>query len=109
MRSTIILILLTISTLWSQNVKIEDYQVPISRAKYLRVNGNWNWNQSGDSVINNIANAQLIYRQFYSSLPFAWFFDSDLNGNKNFKKYEHNIKITSSVRNIFGMKRIFCF
>lgn len=57
MRSTIILILLTISTLWSQNVKIEDYQVPISRAKYLRVNGNWNWNQSGDSVINNIANA----------------------------------------------------
>lgn len=110
MRSTIILILLTISTLWSQNVKIEDYQVPTSRAKYLRVNGNWNWNQSGDSVINNIANAQLIYRQFYSSLPFAWFFDSDLNGTKNFKKYEHNIKITSSVRKyIWDEREYFVF
>lgn len=110
MRSTIILILLTISTLWSQNVKIEDYQVPISRAKYLRVNGNWNWNQSGDSVINNIANAQLIYRQFYSSLPFAWFFDSDLNGTKNLKKYEHNIKITSSIRKyIWDEREYFAF
>lgn len=102
MRSTIILILLTISTLWSQNVKIEDYQVPISRAKYLRVNGNWKWNQSGDSVINNIANAQLIYRQFYSSLLFAWFFDSDLNGTKILKSTNIILKLLQALEIYLG-------
>ncbi len=94
----LIALLIILNQLYSQNVKVEDYQVPISRAKLLRMNGFWNWNQIGDSVTNNAAAANLIYRQFYSSLPFAWFFDVDLNGGKNFAKYQHSVKISSSAR-----------
>ncbi len=96
--------------LHSQNVKVEDYQVPVSRARLLRMNGYWNWNQLGDSVINNAAAAGVIYRQFYSSLPFAWFLDADLNGGKNFAKYQHSIKITTSARKyIWDEKDFFAF
>lgn len=95
---------------FSQNVKVEDYQVPISRAKLLRMNGYWNWNQVGDSVTNNAAAAGLIYRQFYSSLPFAWFFDADLSGGKSFSQYQHSIKITTSARKyIWDEKDFFAF
>lgn len=95
---------------FSQNVKVEDYQVPVSRAKLLRMNGYWNWNQVGDSVTNNSAAAGLIYRQFYSSLPFAWFFDADLSGGKNFSQYQHSIKITSSARKyIWDERDLFAF
>ncbi len=101
---------LIIDYAYSQNVKVEDYQVPISRAKLFRMNGLWNWNQVGDSVTNNAASAGLIYRQFYSSLPFAWFFDADLSGGKNFSQYQHSIKISSSARKyIWDEKDFFAF
>jgi len=106
---TILLIGLFIfaSALFSQNVKVEDYQVPVSRAKLLRMNGFWNWNQVGDSVTNNAAAAGVIYRQFYSSLPFAWFLDADLNGGKNFAKYQHSVKISTSARKYIWDERDF--
>ncbi len=95
---------------FSQNVNVEDYQVPVSKANLLRINGYWNWNQIGDSVTNNSAAAGLIYRQFYSSLPFAWFLDADLSGGKNFSKYQHSIKISSSARKyIWDEKDFFAF
>lgn len=104
------LLFLIIGSSFSQNVKVEDYQVPISRAKLLRMNGYWNWNQVGDSVTNNAAAAGLIYRQFYSSLPFAWFFDADLSGGKNFSQYQHSIKISSSARKyIWDERDLFAF
>lgn len=104
------LLFLIIEFSFSQNVKVEDYQVPISRAKLLRMNGYWNWNQVGDSVTNNAAAAGLIYRQFYSSLPFAWFFDADLSGGKNFSQYQHSIKISSSARKyIWDERDLFAF
>lgn len=104
------LLFLIIESSFSQNVKVEDYQVPISRAKLLRMNGYWNWNQVGDSVTNNAAAAGLIYRQFYSSLPFAWFFDADLSGGKNFSQYQHSIKISSSARKyIWDERDLFAF
>ncbi|MFN4112264.1 MAG: hypothetical protein ACK4G1_08285, partial [Ignavibacteria bacterium] len=84
-----------------------DYQVPISRAQLLRMNGYWNWNQVGDSVTNNAAAAGIIYRQFYSSLPFAWFIDADLSGGKNFSQYQHSIKISSSARKYIWDERDF--
>ncbi len=102
--------LLSILNLFGQNVKVEDYQVPISRAKLFRMNGLWNWNQIGDSVTNNSAATGLIYRQFYSSLPFAWFFDADLSGGKNFSQYQHSVKISSSIRKyIWDEKDYFAF
>ncbi len=58
---------------YSQNVKVSDYIVPISRASQLRLNGNWNYSQSGDSVTSSVATSSLDYHTFYSSLPLAWF------------------------------------
>lgn len=114
MNGKIIIILLGLSIfsseLFPQNVKVEDYQVPVSRAKLLRMNGFWNWNQVGDSVINNAAAAGVIYRQFYSSLPFAWFLDADLNGGKNFAKYQHFVKISTSARKyVWDERDLFAF
>jgi hypothetical protein len=106
----IVVTLILIEISFAQNVKVEDYQVPVSRAKLLRMNGFWNWNQVGDSVTNNAASAGLIYRQFYSSLPFAWFFDADLSGGKNFSKYQHSVKISSSARKyIWDERDLFAF
>ncbi len=103
----IILIIVYSNEVFSQNVKVEDYQVPISRAQLLRMNGYWNWNQVGDSVTNNAAAAGIIYRQFYSSLPFAWFIDADLSGGKNFSQYQHSVKISSSARKYIWDERDF--
>ncbi|MCX8056348.1 MAG: hypothetical protein N3F03_01905 [Ignavibacteria bacterium] len=104
---TFLALIIIYENTFSQNVKVEDYQVPISRAKLLRMNGYWNWNQVGDSVTNNAAAAGLIYRQFYSSLPFAWFFDADLSGGKSFSQYQHSIKISSSARKYIWDERDF--
>ena len=84
-----------------QNVKVSDYQVPISKAKTLRFNGAWNWAQTGSSVTSNNADANLIYRSFYSSLPLAWFINLDANGGWNFDQkinYNHNVNLDASFR-----------
>ena len=78
--TAILFICVTISV-FSQNVNVSDYQVPISKAQTLRFNGSWNWGQYGDSVTSNIANGNLIYRTFYSSLPLAWFININANGS----------------------------
>jgi hypothetical protein len=93
--------LLTTSVL-GQNVSVQDYDVPISTAKILRLSGTYNWAQSStDSttfVTSNNASANLIFRYFYSSLPFAWFIDVDATGGKSFDKYSHDISIRPSIR-----------
>ncbi len=110
MKKLLLFLCLFTSIVYAQNVKIEDYQVPISQAKLLRANGYWNWNQVGDSVTNNAASAGLIYRQFYSSLPFAWFFDANLTGGKNFSQYQHSVVISSSARKyIWDERDLFAF
>jgi len=68
-------------SVFSQNVNVSDYQVPISKAQTLRFNGTWNWAQTGDSVTSNNANGNLTYRTFYSSLPLAWFINVDATGS----------------------------
>ncbi|MFO7447328.1 MAG: hypothetical protein R6W90_13240 [Ignavibacteriaceae bacterium] len=86
------------SLLYSQNVKVTDYQVPVSSAKTLRFDGQWNWSQTGDAVTANNANAAVLYRTFYSSLPLAWFIDVDAVGSKSFGEYSHNINFNGSFR-----------
>ena len=86
----------------AQNVSVEDYDVPVSTAKILRLNGTYNWSQSSYSdstvVTANNAAASLTFRSFYSSLPFAWFFNVDANGGKSFDVWTHDITISTSVR-----------
>jgi hypothetical protein len=86
----------------AQNVSVSDYDVPVSTAKILRLNGTYNWSQSSYSdstvVTANNAAASLTFRSFYSSLPFAWFFNVDANGGKSFDVWTHDITISTSVR-----------
>jgi hypothetical protein len=79
-------------------VNVSDYNVPISQAKTLRFDGSWNWSQTGDSVKFNIANGTITFRNFYSSLPMAWFINIDASGGKNFNKYTHDIILDASFR-----------
>ncbi|MEO8445962.1 MAG: hypothetical protein ABI528_00625 [bacterium] len=68
----IFLFLFITSVAYSQNVKITDFEVPVSKARKLLLNGFHNWSQTGDSVTTNEFRADATYTQFYSSLPFAW-------------------------------------
>ncbi|MBL8006998.1 MAG: hypothetical protein JNJ56_05660 [Ignavibacteria bacterium] len=66
------------SAAYSQNVKITDFDLPVSSARKFLINGFYNWNQtdpySDDSTLNitsswNVGGA---YNQFYSSPSYAW-------------------------------------
>lgn len=106
----IILILLIFSSIsFSQNVRVEDYEVPVSTAQILRLTANYDWSQTTQNEITNVTsnrgNANLFYRSFYSSLPYAWFLDIDATGGKNFKDYNHDIQISPSIRKYFWDRR----
>ena len=74
-RNLIAALLLTTSA-YAQNVSVTDYSVPVSRADNLRIDGlSFNYTTEGGDVINERGDGGLIYKKFYSSLPFAYFFD----------------------------------
>jgi hypothetical protein len=98
-----ITIFLFLSTLLlAQNVTVSDYDVPVSKAKILRLNGTYNWSQSSNDTLTvvtaNNAAATLTLRSFYSSLPFAWFFDVDATGGKSYSDWTHDISLRPSIR-----------
>ncbi|MBI2417445.1 MAG: hypothetical protein HYV28_05985 [Ignavibacteriales bacterium] len=82
----------------AQEVELSDYIVPVSRAVTVRFNGNWNFSQTGDSVLSNNAGGSLLYKRFYSSQPLAWFITVDATGGKNFNNYNHNFKSVGRFR-----------
>ncbi len=82
----------------SQNVSVKDYLVPVSQATNLRVNGFWNWAQVGDSVTGNTMSANLIYRRFYTSLPFAWFINVDGTGGRDAGNSNYDVRTELSAR-----------
>ncbi len=97
------LLILIISTFTiAQNVSVGDYEVPVSTAKILRLNGSYNWGQtttdSSTVVTANAASATIFLRSFYSSLPYAWFIDVDATGGKSFNDYTHDVSIRPSIR-----------
>lgn len=94
----IIFILLSISLLHAQNVRVEDYNVAVSKATNLRLNGDWNWSQVGDSVSGNRANAALSFSKFYSSLPFAWDYNLNARGGKDLNQYIHFVNFDARLR-----------
>ncbi|MFH0734052.1 MAG: hypothetical protein V1773_06775 [bacterium] len=97
------------SSVFAQNVKVTDYQVPVSSARILRFNGGYNWaqtNKDGNvSSRNSNANANFTFNYFYSSLPFAWFLDVTAAGEMNDSKYAHDISISPSVRKYIWQDR----
>jgi hypothetical protein len=110
MKRLILSLLLLNGLTYAQNVQVTDYQVPVSRAQTLRFDGSWNWSQTGDAVTSNNANANMLFRTFYSSLPMAWFINVDAAGSKTFSEYSHNIVIDGSFRKyIWGNRDLFGF
>ncbi|HMS64210.1 MAG TPA: hypothetical protein PKD83_03030 [Ignavibacteria bacterium] len=74
----IIVFLFITSIAYSQNVKITDFDLPVSSAKKFLINGFYNWNQTdpyadGDTLnISSSWNVGGAYNTFYSSPSYAW-------------------------------------
>ena len=60
----------------AQNVKITDFDIPVSSARKFLINGFYNWAQTdpNDSALNLSSSWQLdgAYTQFYTSPSYAW-------------------------------------
>lgn len=98
MKKSLFLLLLIPMLISAQNVSVKDYKVPVSRATNLRINGFWNWSQIGDSVSGNSSSANLVFRKFYSSLPFAWFLDVDATGGRTGGRNNYDVRFDGNVR-----------
>jgi len=74
----ILLFLLITSAAYSQNVKITDFDIPVSSARKFLINGFYNWAQTtpdDDSLPKNLSSSWRLdaaYTQFYSSPSYAW-------------------------------------
>jgi len=86
----------------AQNVSITDYTVPISKAKSLLLNMDYNYSAVGDSTTSNVGKGRVIYKQFYSSLPFSWSIDFDGSGSKIDDELSHSTHLTTSVNKYFS-------
>ncbi|MDQ3019604.1 MAG: hypothetical protein M3R36_03395 [Bacteroidota bacterium] len=75
----ILSILFITSVGYAQNVKITDFNIPVSTAKQMLIGGSYNWAQTGDSVTTNQFNVNGAFNTFYTSLPFSW--DLGLNAS----------------------------
>lgn len=91
-------IILAVGFVFSQNVSVSDYRVPVSSAKNLLLDANWNWAQTGDSVRTNNMSGAMFFKTFYSSLPFAWFIDADGAANRSLgKKWQLQMNLSGRV------------
>ena len=74
---SLLVVLLVIASAEAQNVSITDYKVPVSRVDNLRIDAlSFNLTTEGKEVIHEDGKVGLVYRKFYSSLPFAYFIDA---------------------------------
>ena len=72
-----LVVLLVIASAEAQNVSVTDYKVPVSRVDNLRIDAlSFNFTTEGKEVIHEEGRVGLVYRKFYSSLPFAYFIDA---------------------------------
>lgn len=102
------------SRVWSQNVSVTDYEVPVSRAERLIFDVAANHSTEGSSIKASNGNIGGIYKRFYDSLPFGYSIDA--NGSAKAERdvqrgeYEtlYNISLSGNVkRYIWGESRTF--
>ena len=81
----------------AQNVSITDYRVPVSQAKSMNASLNYYYASVGDSTAADVGTVGLVYKQFYSSLPFAWRVDFNGSGSKVDDETSHSTNFSTSV------------
>ena len=86
--------LLTAASAGAQNVSVADYKVPVSRADNLRIEAlSFNFSTRGDEILTEQGNVGLLYKKFYSSLPFAYSIDA-FGSASYIREYEGNRNLT---------------
>jgi hypothetical protein len=91
-----VLILLA-ATAAAQDVSITDYRVPVSSAKSLNASLFYNYATKGDTTIAEVGTVGLVYKHFYSSLPFSWRIDVSGTGTKLEDDTSHNVDLATFV------------
>ena len=81
----------------AQNVSITDYRVPVSSAKSLNANLFYNYATKGDATVADVGSVGLVYKQFYSSLPFSWGIDVTGTGTKLDDDTSHSVGLATYV------------
>jgi hypothetical protein len=81
----------------AQNVSITDYRVPVSSAKSLNARLDYNYATKGDTTIADVGTVRLVYKQFYSSLPFSWSIDASGAATRLEDETSHNTNLDTSV------------
>ena len=77
LKASMLVVLLVTASAEAQNVSVTDYQVPVSRVDNLRIDAfSFNLTTEGTEVIHEQGEVGLVYKKFYSSLPFAYFIDA---------------------------------
>ena len=96
--------LLVTTSAKAQNVSVTDYQVPVSRVDNLRIDVlSFNLTTEGTEVVHEQGEIGLVYKKFYSSLPFAYFIDAyssasyfrqfSVEGSERMGTYDMNLDI----------------
>ena len=101
--ASLIVVILSASFSAAQNVSITDYKVPESQAKSLKVNASYNYAATGDSTLTDDGLARVIYKQFYSSLPFAWYIDLDGSLSKLDEESSHSVNMSTRVNKYLSL------
>lgn len=81
----------------AQNVSITDYRVPVSSAKSLNASLFYNYATMGDTTIADVGTVGLVYKHFYSSLPFSWRIDVSGSGTKLEEETSHSVDLATYV------------
>ena len=98
-----LVIFFMIASVQAQNVSVTDYSVPISRADNLRIDGlSFNYVTEGDKILVESGNAGLVYKRFYSSLPYAYSFD--FLGSASYHREQPSGNRTGTFATDFDMK-----
>ncbi|MAF09776.1 hypothetical protein CMK11_04930 [Candidatus Poribacteria bacterium] len=67
----------------AQNLLITDYRVPVSTARSLRLNLDYDYKRLGGDAIENRGNLFANYKYFYDSLPFAYSVELNAAANRS--------------------------
>lgn len=84
---------------------ITDYKPPISSARSLLFNADYNYATKGDSTTANNGNAKVIYKHFFTSLPYSWSLDADGNVSNFGDDFDGVGNVSGRINKYFSEQR----